>query len=109
MLTIQVVPRAGLDAYKLLRDKVTHEAQTWEWANRRYTRLQRKEKTRGIKQGYIEIGNVDGVLVAQIYPRDEDLYYFVEKFVGRLVAWFADDLVAINIQLIEDERPKRRK
>ena len=28
MLTIQVVPRAGKDAYKLLRDKVTHEAKT---------------------------------------------------------------------------------
>lgn len=105
MLTIQVIPRSGLDAYKLVRDKVTHEAQTWEWANRAKTRLQHPRST-----GYIEVSSADGILIAQIFPQStESLYFLAEKFVGRLVAWFADDLVAINIQLISDERSKRRK
>jgi hypothetical protein len=49
-------------------------------------------------------------LVAQIHPRnEEDQFFLAEKFVGRLIAWFANDLVAINIQLSEEQRPRRKK
>lgn len=107
MLRIQVVPRAGMDAYKLLERKVTHEAQTWEWVNRAKTRLQRKEEG-GAKRGYIEVESAQGIIVAEIHPRDkEDLYFLAEKFVGRLIAWFADDLVAINIQLSNEKRIRK--
>jgi hypothetical protein len=105
MLTIQIVPCAGNDAYKLLRDKVTHEAQTWSWANKAKTRLEHVNSG-----GYIEVGSADGILVAQIHPRnEEDQFFLAEKFVGRLIAWFANDLVAINIQLSEEQRPRRKK
>lgn len=39
MIMIQVVPRAGENAYKLLRHKVIHEATTWAWGNKKKTRL----------------------------------------------------------------------
>lgn len=34
MLTVVIVPEAGFDASRLLRNKVTHEARTWYWKNR---------------------------------------------------------------------------
>jgi len=95
MLSLQVIPQSRLDAYRLIRDKVTHEVRTWSWKNKAKTRLIHKQNTRG----YIEVGSADGVLVAEIHPDDEDdAYFFAEKFIGRLVAWFQFDLVAINIQ-----------
>ena len=95
MLSLQVVPRAGVDAYHLLRDKVTHEARTWSWKNKRKTRLIHKQNA----AGYIEVGSADGVVVAEIHATHEtDTYFFAEKFIGRLVAWFLPDLAAINVQ-----------
>jgi hypothetical protein len=43
----------------LLRDKVTHEARTWAWANRPKTRLNHKN----IDADYIEVGAAEGLLV----------------------------------------------
>ena len=95
MLSLQIVPRAGIDAYRMLRDKVTHEARTWSWKNKGKTRLIHKQNG----NGYIEVGNADGVVIAEIHAANQDdTYFFAEKFIGRLVAWFQPDLVAINIQ-----------
>jgi hypothetical protein len=95
MLSLQVIPRAGVDAYRLLRDKVTHEARTWSWKNKRKTRLVHKQNA----AGYIDVGSADGVVVAEIHAANEtDTYFFAEKFIGRLVAWFLPDLAAINLQ-----------
>jgi hypothetical protein len=106
MLTVQIVPRAGADAYRLLRDKVAHGARTWSWKNKAKTRLTHKQNP----GGYIEVGNADGVLVAEIHPASEDdTYFFAEKFIGRLVAWFRLDLVAINIQFRDAAVSPRRK
>jgi hypothetical protein len=107
MLSVQVVPRSGIDAYRLLRDKVTHQARTWSWKNKGKTRLIHKQNV----AGYIEVGSADGVLVAEIHTADaNDVYFFAEKFVGRLVAWFQADLAAINMQFRTDlQRPGRRK
>jgi len=109
MLIIQVVPHAGVDAYRLLSDKVTHEAKTWSWANKGKTRLAHK----GNEDGYIEVASAEGVLVAHVRPADpDDLYFFAEKFIGRLVAWFQDDLAAINLQFMAQapsKKPRRRK
>ena len=105
MLVVQVVPRAGRDAYKLLRDKVTHEARTWSWANRAKTRLKHSQ----IEDGYVEVASADGVLIASIHPAEKtDLFFLAEKFIGRLTAWFADDLAAINMQFLLEERRGRR-
>ena len=38
-----------------------------------------------------------------------DLFYLAEKFTGRLVAWFEQDLVAINIQFVPEPPAPRRK
>jgi len=107
MLRLQIVPRSGLDAYRLLRDKVTHEAQTWVWKNKAKTRLTRINEP---KRGYIEIGSADGIVVAEIRPaRQEDDWFFAEKFIGRLVAWFPSDIVAINVQLHDGSQESSRK
>lgn len=95
MLSLQVIPRAGVDAYRLLRDKVAHGAHTWSWKNKAKTRLIHKRNA----AGYIEVGSADGVVVAEIHATHEtDTYFFAEKFIGRLVAWFLPDLAAINVQ-----------
>lgn len=99
MISIQVVPVQGVDAYKLLRDKVTHEATTWCWVNKAKTRLRHSQ----VRKGYIEVANAEGILIAQIYPKEQkDLFYLSEKFIGRLIGWFEDQLVAINIQFQSD-------
>ena len=104
MITFQVVPQAGIDAYKLLRDKVTHEAQTWFWGNKAKTRL----KHSSVKNGYIEVSSADGVLIAQIRPKEEaDSYKLAEKFIGRSVAWFENDIHAINMQFVDENRKKK--
>jgi hypothetical protein len=107
MLSLQVIPRAGMDAYRLLRNKVTHEARTWSWKNKAKTRLVHTNN----RNGYIEVGSADGVVVAEIFAQSEnDAYFFAEKFIGRLVAWFQPELAAINIQFRETPtKPKRRK
>ena len=38
-----------------------------------------------------------------------DHFYLAEKFMGRHVAWFEDDLVAINVQFGEPEKKKKPK
>ena len=102
MLTLQVVPRSGVDAYRLLRDKVAHGAHTWSWKNKAKTRLIHKRNG----AGYIEVGNADGVVVAEIHATHEtDTYFFAEKFIGRLVAWFLPDLAAINVQFHDTDGP----
>ena len=110
MLRLQIVPRSGLDAYRLLRDKVTHDAQTWAWKNKAKTRLTRSSEPR---RGYIEVGSADGIVVAEIRPtRQTDDWYFAEKFIGRLIAWFPSDIVAINLQFhdqLEAPSPKKRR
>jgi len=104
VLVVQVVPRAGRDAYRLLRDKVTHEARTWSWVNRAKTRLKHSQ----VEDGYIEVASADGVLIASIFPAENaDLFFLAEKFIGRLTAWFADDLAAINMQFLPEERRGR--
>ncbi len=96
MVAIQVIPVTGVDAHKILRAKVSHEATTWYWANKSKTRLRHLNSS-----GYIRVGTAHGVLVAQIVPRKpRDLFYLCEKFMGRLVAWFEDDLAAINVQFL---------
>lgn len=106
MLNIQVIPNSGADAYRLLRDKVTHEARTWAWSNKAKTRLRHKNAD----GGYIEVGSADGVLVAQIRPRDSgQLFFLTEKFIGRLTAWFVKDLIAINIQFTPDAGTRKRR
>ena len=102
MIVLQVVPQAGKDAYKLLRDKVTHAAQTWSWSNKAKTRLSHSSEQ---INGYIEVASADGVLIVQIVPAsDKDTYSLTEKFIGRLVDWFKDDLVAINLQFVPDTK-----
>jgi len=103
MISLQIVPHHGVDAYRLIRDKVTHEAHTWAWKNKAKTRLIRKNDPR---RGSIEIGNADGVVVAEIRPaRPDDDWFFAEKFIGRIVAWFSSELSAINVQM-HDEAPR---
>ena len=103
MIVIQVVPKGDRDVYKMLRSKVIHEATTWYWSNKAKTRLKHVRS-----EGYIEVDSANGVLVARVYPRERsDLFYLSEKLIGRLVAWFEEDMAAINIQFVPD--PKRRK
>lgn len=105
MLVIQAVPAPGRDAYRLLRGRI-RDANTWMWGNQARTRLKHKQRPKG---GYIAIANADGVLVAHVQPKTpSDLFYLAEKFIGRLIAWFEEDLAAINIQFVaEPSRPKR--
>jgi hypothetical protein len=104
MIQIQVVPREGVDAYALLRSKVIHEATTWYWANKRKTRLRHIQS-----EGHIDVANAGGVIVARVSPKtSRDLFYLAEKFMGRLVAWFEDELTAINVQFLQAMGPKGR-
>jgi hypothetical protein len=98
MILIQVVPNGKNDAYKLLRDKVNHEAATWSWKNKARTRLVHSNI-----DGYIDVDSADGVVIARVFPKTKDYeYYLVEKLMGRLIAWFPNDLAAIDIQFLVD-------
>ncbi|MFQ3578612.1 MAG: hypothetical protein SNJ71_00545, partial [Bacteroidales bacterium] len=82
MISIQIVPKNESDIYKLLRDKVTHEAKTWYWSNKGKTKLQHNQS-----EGYIEVGSADGVLIAKVYPKKKsDLFYIAEKFIGKVIS-----------------------
>ncbi|HEU4800956.1 MAG TPA: hypothetical protein VFS94_10005 [Gemmatimonadales bacterium] len=106
MLVLQAVPRADADAYKLLRARI-REAATWDWSNKAKTRLRHVQRPKG---GYIQIANAGGVLVAHIHPKTpNDLFYLAEKFTGRLIAWFEEDLQSINIQIVPDAPAPRKK
>src|SRR5262245_42669221 len=105
MISIQVVARTGENAYELLRQKVTHEARTGSWADSTKTRLQHTR----LEAGYIEVASADSVLVAHIHPKTkQDEYFLAEKFIGRLTAWFADQIVAVNLQFLPDSRRSSR-
>ena len=98
MIVIQIVPADELDAYRLLRAKVIHEAKTWNWTNKARTRLRHINSG-----GYIDVGNAKGVCAARVHPSEpKDQFFLVEKFVGRLVAWFSGQLVALNMQFVTD-------
>jgi hypothetical protein len=107
MLVLQAVPAPGRDAFRLLRARI-REAPTWEWGNKAKTRLKHVQRPKG---GHIAIANASGVLVAHVHPKTaSDLFYLAEKFTGRLVAWFEQDLLAINIQFIpEPPKPMRQR
>ncbi|MBI3081385.1 MAG: hypothetical protein HYY94_00430, partial [Gemmatimonadetes bacterium] len=58
----------------------------------------------------IDVRGADGVLVAHIYPSSpRDVFYLSEKFLGRLAAWFEEDLAAINVQFVPDPKRKKRR
>ena len=106
MLVLQAVPAHGADAYKLLRARI-RTASTWVWGNKARTRLKHIQRPRG---GHIRIADANGVLVAHVHPETaSDQFYLTEKFMGRLIAWFEQDLHSIDIQFIaEPEKPKRK-
>lgn len=105
MIVIQIVPADDLDAYRLLRAKVIHEAKTWNWTNKARTRLRHINSG-----GYIDVGNAKGVCAARVHPKEpKDQFFLVEKFVGRLVAWFSGQLVALNMQFVPDPPAKKRR
>ena len=86
MLSLQIVPKAGSDAYRLLRDKVTFDAKTWSWKNKAKTRLVHKQKP----SGFIEVGSADGVLVAEIHAAmDEDTYFLPRSSSGDWLRGFS--------------------
>jgi hypothetical protein len=107
MIQIQVVPREGVDAYVLLRAKVLHDAATWRWSNRAKTRLRHLQS-----EGHLEVSHAGGVVIARVVPKSgRDLFYLAEKFTGRLVAWFENELAAVNVQFVGEAKrspPKRR-
>ena len=107
MLILQAVPVRDVNAFKLLRARIRGAA-TWTWGNKARTRLKHVQRPNG---GHISISDAGGVLVSHVYPKSpSDLFYLAEKFTGRLVAWFGDSLLSINIQLVpEPEKPARRK
>lgn len=106
MIELQVVAKAGRDAYKLLRHKVTHEARTWSWVDKRKTRLRHSQQERG----HIDVGGAGSVLVARVHPKTaSDEYFLVERFIGRLTAWFPEDLVAINVQFVPDAAKRAKR
>lgn len=105
MILIQVIPNGKTDAYKLLKDKVTHEAETWSWDNKPKTKL-----VHANIDGHIEIDSADGVIVARVFPKTKKYeYYLTEKFMGRLIAWFSSELIAINVQFVTDPPRKKTK
>lgn len=106
MIVMQVVPRDGnVDVYQLLRSKVIHEAATWYWGNKAKTRLRHVNS-----EGHIDVRGADGVVIAHIYPSSpRDVFYLSEKLLGRLVAWFEENLSAINIQFVPDAKRRKRK
>jgi hypothetical protein len=106
MLVLQAVPAPGRDAYRLLRARI-RVASTWEWSNKAKSRLRHIQRPKG---GHISVANANGVLVAHVLPKTpKDLFYLAEKFTGRLVAWFEQDLLAINIQFVPDAAPPKKK
>ena len=106
MLVLQVVPAGKLDAFKLLRARI-RLASTWDWGNKKRTRLKHVQRPKG---GHIEISNAGGVLVAHVHAKTTtDLFYLAEKFTGRLIAWFEGSLLAINIQFVADPPAARKR
>ena len=107
MLVLQAVPVSGADAYKLLRGRI-RAASTWTWGNKKRTRLKHIQRPHG---GYIRISDAGGVLVAHVHSTTtRDQFYLAEKCIGRLIAWFENDLMTINMQFVSAPvKPARRK
>jgi hypothetical protein len=104
MILIQIVARPDVNIERLLRDRVTHQAQTFYWGNKGKTRLRHTGH-----EGYIEIGTAEGVVVAVVNASGpEPPWGLTEKFIGRLTAWFRDELVAINIQFLSETGGRQR-
>jgi hypothetical protein len=104
MLRVQVVAREGYDAHKLLRDKVHKEAQTFLWGDSAKTKL----RHRNYKHLTMWVAGADGVVIGHL-PQGDRSEFFLEKFVGRLTAWFPNELAALNIQFLEEPAPRRKK
>ena len=106
MIQIQVLPRTGYDAWALLRSRILHQAATWEFANKAKTRIKHIRRN-----GHLEVGHAGGVVVATVVPKDAgDEFYLAEKFIGRIVAWFSDEIAGINVQFMADPAaPKKRR
>lgn len=95
MLTVVIVPEADFDASKLLRNKVTYEAETWYWKNKKKTQLAHRQ----YGHGYIEVDDAQGILVAEIRAHSEDdTFLLAEKLIGACVRWFQQELSGITIQ-----------
>jgi len=103
MLTVQVIPTGDRKLYQLLREKIAHTATTFFWANGTKTRLKHNAGN-----GYIDIGNRNGILLARIKPVNRT-EFLIEKFIGRLVAWFPSEVAAINVQVIEEGGTSKKK
>jgi len=104
MITIQVVGKQDVDVYKILREKVDREAQTWSWKDKAKTKLVHRKTS----SGYIAVASSQGILIAKIYPQNGKPYFLVERFIGRLVDWFCDKLFSINVQFLPDTPSKVR-
>lgn len=106
MLIIQATPAPGCNAFRLLRSRIK-DAATWNWTNKGKTRLRHVKRLKG---GYIDVADGGGVLVAHVHPAEPaDLFYLAEKFIGRLVAWFEGDLVAISVHFAPEPPPPARR
>jgi len=103
MLTVQVIPTVECKLYQLLKEKIAHHATTFFWANGTKTRLKHNAGN-----GYIDIASDNGILLARIKPAHRT-EFLIEKFVGRLVAWFPTEVAAINVQVIEENGTPRKK
>jgi len=94
MIEIEIHPKAGVNAYKLLRSKI-HEAATWKWGNRAKTRLRHVQS-----EGWVDVKRVGRVVVARVVPKAKrDTFYLTEKLTGRLVAWFGNEVASIHVNL----------
>jgi len=103
MLRIQIVPRKDTNIYHLLRQKIDNEARTFVWADKKKLRLRHVMPAHG---GLLRMRDADGVLVADTYKGDQ----IAGPFIGRLAAWFPEEIAAINIQLFpETHLHKSRK
>jgi hypothetical protein len=103
MLTVQVIPTGDCKLYPLFREKIAHHAATFFWANGTKTRLKHNAG-----HGYIDIANHNGILLARIKPLDRS-EFLIEKFIGRLVAWFPSEVAAINVQVTENGTSKKNR
>jgi hypothetical protein len=103
VLTVQVIPTGECKLYQLLREKIAHHATTFFWANGTKTRLKHNAGN-----GYIDIANHNGILLARIKPLNRT-EFLIEKFIGRLVAWFPVEVAAINVQVVEESGPAKKK
>jgi hypothetical protein len=102
MIQIEIVPREGVNAYTLLRSRV-HRAATWRWGNRAKTRLRHVQS-----EGWIDVKRAGRVVTAHVFPKSpRDVFYLAEKLTGRLVAWFGDDLMSINVRF--SAKPHKKK